>query len=196
MSDSPKKITEIAEITGVSEDICRQIAKDFEEILPGKKIGRVTVYEEAAVDRFRKIADLQNQGCCREVIIPAIRGGKSLEERAADDMKRFGIENKPAEQKPKKPLNSQIPVDRPKTETEEALLLAVKSLEQKIAAIDQRSSAVRDAGEDNLKKILDAVSSVSADIVALKAEMHTLWDQVAELEKFLQTQAEKPFWKR
>ena len=196
MSDSPKKIAEIAEITGISEDICRQIARDFEEILPGKKIGKVTVFEDAAVDRFRKIADLQNQGCCREVIIPAIRGGKSLEERAAEEMKRFGIENKPAEQKPKKPLNSQIPVDKPKTETEEALLLAVKSLEQKIAAMDQRSSAVRDAGEDNLKKILDAVSAVSADIAALKAEMHTLWDQVAELETFLQAQSEKPFWKR
>lgn len=194
MSDTPKKIAEISEIIGVPVDVCKQIAKDFEEILPGKKIGRITVYENSTVDRFRKIADLQNQGCCREVIIPAIRGGKSLEERAAEEMKRFGIENKPAEPKPK--AHPQIPTDAPKSETEEELLLSIRSLEQKLAAIDQRSCALRETGEDNLKKILDAVSSITGDIASLKNEVHTLWDQIASLEKYLQEQAEKPFWKR
>ena len=194
MSDAPKKIAEISEIIGVPVDVCKQIAKDFEEILPGKKIGRITVYEDATVDRFRKIADLQNQGCCREVIIPAIRGGKSLEERAAEEMKRFGIENKPAEPKPK--THPQIPTDAPKSETEEELLLSIRSLEQKLAAIDQRSCALRETGEDNLKKIFDAVTSITGDIASLKNEVHTLWDQIASLEKYLQEQAEKPFWKR
>ena len=192
----PLKIAEISRIIGVPEPACREIAKEYEEILPGKKIGRITVYEENVVDRFRKIADLQNQGCCKEVIIPAIRGGKSLEERAAEEMKRFGIENKPAREKPAAQEKQQIPKDKPKSETEEEILLAVRTLEKKIAAMDQRSAAVRDTGEENLKKILDAVSSVTADIEALKAEMHTLWDQIASLEKYLQEQAEKPFWKR
>ena len=192
----PLKIAEISQIIGVPESACREIAKEYEEILPGKKIGRITVYEENVVDRFRKIADLQNQGCCKEVIIPAIRGGKSLEERAAEEMKRFGIENKPAREKPAAQEKQQVPKDKPKSETEEEILLAVRTLEKKIAAMDQRSAAVRDTGEENLKKILDAVSSVTADIEALKAEMHTLWDQIASLEKYLQEQAEKPFWKR
>ncbi|HJJ36268.1 MAG TPA: MerR family transcriptional regulator [Methanocorpusculum sp.] len=192
--NKPKSVSAISELIGVPVDVLREIAKEYEEILPGKTIGRIKVYDDNIVDRFRKIADLQKQGCCHEVIVPAIRGGKSLEERAAEEMKRFGIENKPAIERPARV--QKLPKEEPKTEVEEEILLAVRGLEQKIAAMDQRSAAIRDGGEENLRKILDAITTLSADVAALKKECHTLWDQVGELEKYLQQQAEKPFWKR
>eukprot|EP00831_Metopus_contortus_P004399 TRINITY_DN11622_c0_g1_i3.p1 TRINITY_DN11622_c0_g1~~TRINITY_DN11622_c0_g1_i3.p1 ORF type:complete len:125 (+),score=36.35 TRINITY_DN11622_c0_g1_i3:231-605(+) len=82
MAENTKKIAEISVILGIDEQTCRTIAKEYDEILPCKKIGKVSVYEDNTVDRFRKIADLQAQGLPKEVIIPAIRGGKSLQERA------------------------------------------------------------------------------------------------------------------
>jgi len=189
-----KSLSAISELIGVPVDVLREIAKEYADILPGKSVGRVKVYSDNTGDRFRKIADLQKQGCCHEVIVPAICGSKSLEERAAEEMKRFGIENKPAVERPERV--KKIPKEEPKTEVEEEILLALRGLEQKIAAMDQRSAAIRDGGEENLKKILDAMSSLNANVTALKEECHTLWDQVAELEKYLQEQSQKPFWKR
>ncbi len=195
VTNKSKSISVISELIGVPADVLRQIAKEYAEILPGKIIGgRVTVYDDNTVDRFRKIADLQKQGCCKEVIIPAIRGSKSLEERAAEEMKRYGIENYLSIERQKHV--QRIPKEEVKTEVEGGILLAIRSLEEKVAAMDQRSSAIRDGGDENLKKILDALDTLNGNIAALKEECHTLWDQVGQLETYLQEQAAKPFWKR
>lgn len=192
--NKPKSLSAISELIGVPVDILREISKEYEDILPGKSVGRIKVYSDNIVDRFRKIADLQKQGCCHEVIVPAICGSKSLEERAAEEMKRYGIENKPAIERPAR--IHKVPKEEPKTEVEEEILITLRGLEQKIATMDQRSAAIRDGGEDNLKKILDAITTLGESVAALKEECHTLWDQVGQLEKYLQEQAEKPFWKR
>lgn len=191
MADAPKKIAEIAEILGISEAECKLIAAEYEVLLPSKKIGRVSLYDDNAVDRFRKIADLRVQGLPKEVIIPAIRGGKSLEERALEDMKKMGIESAVGSAAAPQP-----PKQIPRSETEEELILAVRSLETKVSSMDHRFTAVRETNEANLTAVLDAVAAVSADVQALKEQMHTLWDQIASLENYLREQNEKPFWKR
>ncbi len=190
MSETPKKIAEVAGILGISESECRLIAKDYEEILPCKRIGKVALYEDNTVDRFRKIADLKTQGLPREVIIPAIRGGKTLEDRAAEDMKKMGVELPPKADAPV------IIKEIPRTQTEEELILAVRSLEAKVATMDHRFAAVREKNETDIAAILDATAGVAAEVTALKEQMHTLWEQIAELENFLREQSEKPFWKR
>lgn len=189
MAENTKKIAEIASILGIDEQTCRTIAKEYEEILPCKKIGKVSVYEDNTVDRFRKIADLQAQGLPKEVIVPAIRGGKSLQERALEDMKKMGVEV-PAESK------MQAPKPIPRTETEEELILAVRSAQTSVATMEQRLSAFRETSEADTAAILDAVSSVSDEVAELKAQVHTLWDQIAALETYLRESQTKSFWRR
>jgi len=192
MTDTPKKIADISQILGIPESDCRVIAHEYEELLSFKKVGRISLYDDNAVDRFRKIADLQSQGLPKEVIVAAIRGGKSLEERAREDMKKMGMAdgNGPVPRDPPKPKSV------PRTETEEELILAVRSLEKTVSSMDHRFSAIRETNEENMAKIQDAISTVSSDIRSLKEQVHELWDQIASLENFLQEQSQKPFWKR
>lgn len=194
MSETTRKISEIAEILSISEDQCKVIAEEYEVILPCKKIGKVRVYEENIIDRFRKVADLKAQGLPKEVIIPAIRGGKSLEERALEDMKRMGIEVPKDE-----PKIVSAPIQVPKTETETELILAVRSAEASVHAMDHRLSAMRERISDDNRAVLDAVAEVSTEVVKLRSEVHMLWDQIASLEKYFREQnemKEKSFWKR
>jgi len=192
MTDTPMKIAEISEILGLSESECRDIAKEYENILPSKKIGRISVYDENTVDKFRKIADLKAQGLPKEVVLSAINGGKTLEERVREDMKKMGYTdgNGPA------PVTPPTPKSIPRSETEEELILAVRSLEKTVSSMDHRFSAIRETSEDNMEKILEAISSVSNEVNSLKEQVHELWDQIASLESFLQEQSQKPFWKR
>lgn len=192
MADTTRKLADIAEILGIPEDECRLIADEYEALLPCKKIGKVRVYDENIVDRFRKIADLRAQGLPQEVITAAIRGGKTLEERALEDMKRMGI------QTPKEP-QIQAPKPIPRTETEEELILAVRSAETAVQTMDHRMAAMREKIADDNAAMLDAVAEVAKEVAALRGEVHTLWDQIASLEQYFRDQdAQKKsgFWKR
>ena len=193
MAENTKKIAEIAGILGIDESVCRDIAKEYETILPCKKIGRVNVYDDNMVDRFRKIADLQAQGLPKEVIIPAIRGGKSLEERASEDMKKLGVD---IEKGPEKTVPKPVPKPIPRSEIEEELILAVRSAESSVNTMDHRLSAIREKSEADNVAILDAVFAVSAEVAELKNQVHSLWDQIANLEKYLREAQRKPYWKR
>lgn len=188
MADERKKIAEIAEILGVSENECKSIASEYSEILPCKKIGKVSIYDDNVVDRFRKIADLKSQGLPKEVIIPAIRGGKSLEERVKEDLEKMGLTS---EAQTKAPEPKQIP----RTETEEELILAVRGAESSVNTVDHRLAAMREEINKNNDAVLDAVSGVLEEVVELKKQVHLLWDQIAQLEEYLR-EANKPFWKK
>ncbi|MDU9376388.1 hypothetical protein McpSp1_10020 [Methanocorpusculaceae archaeon Sp1] len=192
MTESTRKIADIAEVLGIPEEECRLIADRYEQILPCKKIGRVRVYDENMVDRFRKVADLQSQGLPEPVIIAAIKGGKSLEERAREDMKRMGIESVPAAPK-------EMPKPVPRTETEEELILAVRSAQTAVQTMDHRMAAVREKMAEDNTAVLDAVAKVSEEVAALRNEVRTLWDQIASLEQYFReqdTQKKSGFWKR
>ncbi|HKM42128.1 MAG TPA: hypothetical protein VJY43_06120 [Methanocorpusculum sp.] len=189
MAENTKKIAEIAGVLGIDEGVCRDIAMEYEVVLPCKKIGRVNVYDDNVVDRFRKIADLRAQGLPKEVIIQAIRGGKSLEDRATEDMKKLGVDlGKDPEKDVPKPI--------PRSETEEELILAIRSAEFSVTTMDHRLSAIREKSEADNVAILDAVSAVSVEVAELKAQVHSLWDQIASLEKYLREAQRKPYWKR
>ncbi|HJJ48350.1 MAG TPA: hypothetical protein O0X39_05115 [Methanocorpusculum sp.] len=185
-----KKTAEIAAILGISEADCRQIAQEYDEILPGKMIGRIKIYDDNAVDRFRKIADLRAQGLPHEVIVPAIRGGKSLEERALEDMKKMGMleEEKKA---------AAVPKPIPRSETEEELILAVRSAEAKVSGMEYKLTAIRENASSDTEKILQAIADLAGDVGALKDQVHTLWDQIADLETYLQESSQKKhFWEK
>jgi len=94
------------------------------------------------------------------------------------------------------PVNPPKPKSTPRSETEEELILAVRSLEKTVSSMDHRFSAIRDTSESNMEKVLDAISTVSSEVKSLKEQVHELWDQIASLESFLQEQSQKPFWKR
>jgi len=192
MADTTRKLADIAEILGIPESECRLIADEYEALLSCKKIGKIRVYEENMVDRFRKIADLRAQGLPQEVITAAIRGGKTLEERVLEDMKRMGI------QTPKGP-QMQAPKPTPRTETEEELLLAMRSAEIAVQTMDHRMAAMREKIANDNKEMLDAVAEVAKEVATLRGEVHTLWDQIASLEQYFRDQdAQKMFgfWKR
>ena len=109
-----------------------------------------------------------------------------------EDMKKMGIAVPKEEPK-------EAPKPIPRTETEEELILAVRSMEAKVVSMDHRFAALRDKNEEDMEKFSDAVASLSADIASLKDQMFTLWDQIASLESFLREQSKennKPFWKR
>ena len=176
MADTTRKLADVADVLGISEDECRRIADEYETVLPCKKIGKVRVYDENMVDRFRKIADLRAQGLPQDVILEAIKGGKSLEERAREDMRRMGVEV------PKEP-QMQVPKPVPP---------AVQTMDHRMAAMRERLA------EDNAA-VLNAVAEVAKEVAALRSEVHTLWDQIASLEQYFRNQdAQKKsgFWKR
>lgn len=191
MAETTRKIAEIAEILSIPEDNCKKIADEYETLLPCKKIGKVRVYEENTIDRFRKIADLKSQGLPKDVIIAAVRGGKTLEERAREDMKKMGIET------PAVPVAAP-PAPVPRTETEEELILAVRAAETAVHTMDHRMAAMRDTIAADNTAVLSAIAEVSTEVAALRTEVHTLWDQIASLEKYFREQetAKKGFWKR
>ncbi|HJJ99277.1 MAG TPA: hypothetical protein O0X23_03600 [Methanocorpusculum sp.] len=192
MANITRKLADIAEILGIPERECRLIADEYEALLSCKKIGKIRVYEENMVDRFRKIADLRAQGLPQEVIAAAIRGSKTLEERALEDMKRMGI------QTPKGP-QMQAPKPTPRTETEEELLLAMRSAEIAVQTMDHRMAAMREKIANDNMEMLDAVAEVAKEVATLRGEVHTLWDQIASLEQYFRDQdAQKMFgfWKR
>ena len=192
MADTTRKLADVADVLGISEDECRRIADEYETVLPCKKIGKVRVYDENMVDRFRKIADLRAQGLPQDVILEAIKGGKSLEERAREDMRRMGVEV------PKEP-QMQVPKPVPRTETEEELILAVRSAEAAVQTMDHRMAAMRERIAEDNAAVLDAVAEVAKEVAALRSEVHTLWDQIASLEQYFRNQdAQKKsgFWKR
>lgn len=192
MADTTRKLADIAEILGIPESECRLIADEYEALLSCRKIGKVRVYDENMFDRFRKIADLRAQGIPQEVITAAIRGGKILEERALEDMKRMGI------QTPKEP-QMQVPKPAPRTETEEELILAMRSAETAVQTMDHRMAAMREKIADDNAAVLDAIAEVAKEVAALRGEVHTLWDQIASLEQYFRDQdaQKKPgFWKR
>jgi DNA-binding transcriptional MerR regulator len=192
MTDMTRKLADIAQILGIPESECRRIADDYETLLLCKKIGKVRVYDENMVDRFRKIADLCAQGLPQEVITAAIKGGKNLEERVLEDMKRIGIEI------PKK-LHMQAPNSIPRTETEEELILAMRSAEEAIQTMDHRIAAIREKIGDDNAVVLDAIAEVVTEIATLRDEVHTLWDQIASLEQYFRDQGvekKSGFWKR
>ena len=192
MADTTRKLADIAEILGIPESECRLIADEYEALLSCRKIGKVRVYDENMVDRFRKIADLRAQGLPQEVITAANMGGKTLEERALEDMKRMGI------QTPKEP-QMQAPKPAPRTETEEELILAVRSAETTVQTMDHRIATMREKIADDSAAVLDAVAEVAKEVAALRGEVHTLWDQIASLEQYFRgqdAQKKSRFWKR
>ena len=192
MTESIRKIADIAGILGIPEDECRLIADQYETILSGKKIGKVRVYDENMVERFRKIADLQSEGQPKDVITASIRGGKSLEERAIEDMKRMGIETAQT-------VVKEAPKPIPRTETEEELILAVRAAQTAVQTMDHRMAAMRDKITEDNTAVLDAVAKVSEEVTALRNDVRTLWDQIASLEQYFREQdAQKKagFWKR
>jgi DNA-binding transcriptional MerR regulator len=181
MTDTTRKLSDIADILGISGEECRYIADEYELILPCRKIGKVRVYDENMIDRFRKIADLRSQGLPQEVIIAAIKGGKTLEERALEDMRRMGMKIREEPQK-------QAPKQIPRTETEEELILAMRSVEAAIQAMEYRTAAMRERMADDAAGLLDAVAKVSAEVTSLRSEIHTLWEQIASLEQYFRGQ--------
>ena len=93
---------------------------------------------------------------------PGIRGGKSLMERAIEDMKKMGVD---IQTEPKK----EAPKPIPRSETEEELILAVRSAETSISTMEHRLSAFRERSDADTTAILDAVSSVSAEVAEINS---------------------------
>lgn len=200
MADSPKKIAEIAEILGIDESECRAIASEYSSIIKDKKIGKVSIYDDNMVDRFRKIADLKTQGLPKNVIIEAIQGGKTLEERAMEDMKKMHLVDlnqdsaNPEQQNPE-PVVIKVK-HAPRSETEEELILSVRSAEKQIVSAEQKIASLREEMKSDNTEILDAITKVSSEAAELKDQMHMLWDQIASLEKYMREAQKKPYWKR
>jgi DNA-binding transcriptional MerR regulator len=191
MVDTIRKLIDIAEIIGISEDECRWIANDYETLLQSKKIGKIQVYDENMVDRFRKIADLRAQGLPKEVIMEAIKCSKTLEDRALEDMKRVGIETPE-----KQPIHALKPISL--TETEEKLILAVRSVGETVQTMDHRMAAMRERIADDNMAVRSAITEIAKEVATVRGEVHTLWDQIASLEQYFRDQnAEKKlkFWK-
>ena len=106
-----------------------------------------------------------------------------------EDMKKMGMDVSNEKEK-------HVPKPAPRSETEEELILAVRSAESSVATMEHRICALRERSEADTALILDAVSSVSAEVAELKIQVHTLWDQIATLETYLRESQKGPFWKR
>ncbi|HJK66981.1 MAG TPA: hypothetical protein O0X71_03400, partial [Methanocorpusculum sp.] len=99
---------------------------------------------------------------------------------------------------PKEP-QMQVPKPVPRTETEEELILAVRSAEAAVQTMDHRMAAMRERLAEDNAAVLNAVAEVAKEVAALRSEVHTLWDQIASLEQYFRNQdAQKKsgFWKR
>ncbi len=55
--DKPLKINDIARETGISEEEARDIARRYPKEIPSKRLGRIKVFPEQAIDAVRRIAE-------------------------------------------------------------------------------------------------------------------------------------------
>ncbi|RQD79452.1 MAG: MerR family transcriptional regulator [Methanocalculus sp. MSAO_Arc1] len=175
------RIPEIADLLSLREELIRQYADEYDEFLPHKAIGKVRLYEESALKRFRVIADLTAQGMSREGIVMVLKGGKPLQELAPDE----------GSDAPEK-KESRPPPPRPEL-LDEVVLAANRTLEA-TSHMDHRIGAIRNGMETNTERILHEIGLLRGDLQASRDELRTLWSQVRELEDDLRERELRKSW--
>ncbi len=183
--DDSIRIPEIASLLFLSEDLVRQYADEFNDFLPHRTIGKVRIYEQSALKRFRVIADLRSQGLSHEGIVAVLRGGKPLHEIGMDEER----EKKQGE------VRSATPPPSPQgSDLLDEIAIASRRTGERTNAIDHRLGAIRESMAADTSLILREIASLREEVALSRSELRTLWSQVRELEEDLRERDLRKSW--
>ncbi|KUK68957.1 MAG: hypothetical protein XE11_2471 [Methanomicrobiales archaeon 53_19] len=183
--DDSIRIPEIASLLSLSEDLVRQYADEYDDFLPHRIIGKVRIYEQSALKRFRVIADLTSQGLSHEGIVAVLRGGKPLHEIGMDgemEKKQGGVRSATP---PSSPQGSDL-LDE--------IAISSRRTEERTNTIDHRLGAIRDGMAADTDQILREIASLREEVALSRSELRTLWSQVRELEEDLRERELRKSW--
>lgn len=179
--DDTVRIQEIAGLLSLSEELVRRYADEYDEFLPHRTIGKVRLYEQRAVKRFRVIADLSAQGMYHDAIIAVLKGGKPLHEIGRDEEKRESKDERP----PFPPRGS----DRM-----DEIVICTRRTEERTTTIDHRLAAIRDSMSADTERIIREIGELREEVCLSRSELRTLWSQVRELEEDLRERELRKSW--
>lgn len=183
--DDSIRIPEIASLLSLSEDLVRQYADEFNDFLPHRTIGKVRIYEQSALKRFRVIADLTSQGLSHEGIVAVLRGGKPLHEIGMDEER----------EKKQGGVRSATPPSSPQgSDLLDEIVISSRRAEERTNVIDHRLGAIRDGMAADTDLILREIASLREEVTLSRSELRTLWSQVRELEEELRERELRKSW--
>lgn len=180
MKEDTVRIAEIAALLSLPEDLIRQYADEYGDHLPYRTIGKVRLFDQSAVKKFRVIADLTAQGLSRGPIISVLKGGRSLEDIASstDDAE--------------KPVS--VPPPPPAPELGDEVLISLRRTSDAVGRIDQMVGGIRGGMKTDNEKIIREISLLREEVLASRAELRTLWSQIRELEEDLRERELRKSW--
>lgn len=183
--DDSIRIPEIASLLSLSEDLVRQYADEYNDFLPHRTIGKVRIYEQSVLKRFRVIADLTSQGLSHEGIVAVLRGGKPLHEIGMDEER----------EKKQGGVRSATPPPSPQgSDLLDEIVISSRRTEERTNAIDHRLGAIRDGMGADTDRILHEIASLREEVTLSRSELRTLWSQVRELEEDLRERELRKSW--
>jgi len=184
--DDSIRIPEIASLLSLSEDLVRQYADEYNDFLPHRTIGKVRIYEQSTLRRFRVIADLTSQGLSHEGIVAVLRGGKPLHEIAMGEER---------EKKKQEEVRSAPPQPSPQgSDLLDEIVISSRKAEERTNAIDHRLGAIRDGMAADTDLILREIAGLREEVALSRSELRTLWSQVRELEEDLRERELRKSW--
>ncbi|GAA5263413.1 hypothetical protein KTGMC3_P2165 [Methanocalculus sp. MC3] len=183
--DDSIRIPEIASLLSLSEDLVRQYADEYNDFLPHRTIGKVRIYEQSALKRFRVIADLTSQGLSHEGIVAVLRGGKPLHEIGMDEER---------EKKHGGVRSATLPPSPQGSDLLDEIAIASRLAGERTNAIDHRLGAIRDGMEADTGLILREIANLREEVALSRSELRTLWSQVRELEEDLRERELRKSW--
>lgn len=183
--DDSIRIPEIASLLSLSDDLVRHYADEYNDFLPHRTIGKVRIYEQSAVKRFRVIADLTSQGLNHAGIVAVLKGGKPLHEIGMDEEK----------EKKQGGVRSATPPPSPQgSGLLDEIVICSRRTEERTNTIDHRLGAIRDGMAADTDLILREIGSLLEEVALSRSELRTLWSQVRELEEELRERELKKSW--
>ncbi len=183
--DDSVRIPEIATLLSLSEDLVRQYADEYNDFLPHRTIGKVRIYEQSALRRFRVIADLTSQGLNHAGIAAVLKGGKPLHEIGMDEEN----ERRQGATRPTSPPPS------PKgSDLLDEIAISSRRTEERTNTIDHRLGAIRDGMATDTDLILREIAGLKEEVALSRSELRTLWSQVRELEEELRERELRKSW--
>ncbi|MBR1369503.1 hypothetical protein RJ53_08365 [Methanocalculus chunghsingensis] len=181
MKEEKIRIAEMAALLSLPEDLIRQYADEYDEYLAYTTIGKVRLYDQSAVRKFRVIADLSAQGLSRAPIISVLKGGRSLGDIAAS-----------MDESSEKSVSS--PPPSPSPELGDEALISLRRTSDAVTRIDQKIGVVRDGMTADTERIIREISLLREEVESQRRDLRTLWSQIRELEEDLRERELRKSW--
>ena len=175
------KVSDIVQETGLDEAKVRSLIEEYGSVLPSRKIGRVSLFEPAAVSMVCSIAELSEQGTGQDEILAKFQ---KTTRKTVPELMRNRPANKPGGVKRSgsaSPVRLQkISQSQPNQSVEKPV-----SLDDSFAAQDRRIVRLI-ARTEALEKELSSMKDASVEFSGEQETQHaTVQDQIACIDNWI-----------